>query len=157
MPRYSSGSILLAFWKIAALILYMSYMCYFEASLIAVAYEKPLDTAQQLLDNGITPAFTANSTLIHQLKTSPIESHRKAFAKGTFYKYRLGQLPWHLLDIAAESGTVCFLSNEIMYVNISLLKFIFAIFENAKAKAKSSALGMILCFLSEGQIIRRNF
>ena len=52
-PRWSSGKLLVLLWSIFALIMVQSYMGNLRANLIAVDYESPIKTHQDVLDKDV--------------------------------------------------------------------------------------------------------
>ena len=79
--------------------------------MIAVAFEPPLDTSQQLIDEDVTPALVIGSSLVNLLKTSPIEVHRQLYKvaeeRDGFYPYQVGKLPFKFIDSAVDTGKTC--------------------------------------------------
>ena len=53
-PRWSSGKFMLLLWSFFSLFITMFYNCNLRANLIAVDYEKPVDSANDILDRGQT-------------------------------------------------------------------------------------------------------
>ena len=138
MPRNSSGSILVGIWSISNFLLYLSYISnfqvisvehlyehlkiifYLKASLIAVGYEAPLDSNYDLINRNITPLLMDGSSMIEQMKTSPIESERILYQMSIdgngFWTFK-GSLPWSLLDIMVETGKQCLIITDQVYIN----------------------------------------
>ena len=79
--------------------------------MIAVAYEKPFDTSEQLLENDMTVVLVAGSTLIELLRTSPRQSHRDLYKTASFYDYQVESLPWQFLDPVEENGKSCLIAS----------------------------------------------
>ena len=84
-----------------------------QASLIAVAFEKPFDTSAQLVKNDMTVGLVSGSTFMDQLRTSPIQSHRELYKTASFYQFDQNNKPWNLWDSVVDNGRSCmFISHQ---------------------------------------------
>ncbi|TRY72119.1 hypothetical protein TCAL_00277 [Tigriopus californicus] len=124
LDRSSSGALLVLVWSMCALTLNLAYLSNLRASLIAVAYEKPIDTDQQIVEKGDPVYFIRGTSLIDGLKTSPLTVHNQLYdlatKKNSFYDFD-GGIPWVALDPVAASGTGFVLTSRHAYDNAKSL------------------------------------
>lgn len=124
LDRSSSGAFLVLLWSMCALTLNLAYLSNLRASLIAVAYEKPIDTDQQIVEKGEPVYLIRGTSLIEGLKTSPLIVHNQLYdlatKKNSFYEYD-GGLPWVALDPVATSGKGFVLTARHAYDNAKSL------------------------------------
>ena len=105
--KTSAGSMTVLLWSLGGLVLMLSYVSNLRASLIAIAYEKPVDTVQDILDRDEDLWYISGTSLLDNLKNSAREDirqlHEQVLRKNTFYNYTFG-LPLKEMNIMIETG-----------------------------------------------------
>ena len=116
--RASSGSILVIFWAMCCLILHFAYKQNLLSSLVAVEYEKPVDTVQDILDRDEDLWYVAGTSLLDNMRHSPIDNIRKLYAqvvkRNTFFEYTRN-LPTDILDDISSTGKGQIIANKAVF------------------------------------------
>ena len=94
LPRGVSANIVLLIWGLFGGVLVHGFLANFRSMLMMPVYEKPIDTAQDILDRGLIPIVTKEQNGMKQvLEDSPIPAYWE-ISKILVISHNNSDVPW---------------------------------------------------------------